>query len=97
MFTQLAFVCTVELYDSDSHLIVCQVDLIQLREDLEGGPCQTGEQVAREQQNLEQRNLKNKFAVVSLFHKFGAEGDGRYYKKTEKKSFFFSNIKPNLR
>lgn len=39
-------------HGADRHLIACEVDLVDLCKDLEGGPGQTGEQVAGKQENL---------------------------------------------
>lgn len=51
-FVQSSFVIGEQRADR-GHLVGCEVDLIDLCEDLEGGPGQAGEQVCGKQQDLE--------------------------------------------
>lgn len=59
---------------AEKHLISSEVDLIDLSEDLEGRPGQTGELVARKQQDLERRqtfiqhlvNIKSHLFICTL-------------------------------
>lgn len=48
-----------------SYLVVCEVDLINVLKDLEGGPGQAGEQVVGKQQDLNREREKKK--VQSCF------------------------------
>lgn len=59
---QMMKVIILLLITAIGHLVAGEVDLIDLGEDLEGRPGQSGEQVSGKQQNLE-RTMRNVFII----------------------------------